>query len=185
LCDAQVSDGAKRRRSTIAPAVRRKVLDRDGHRCRMAGCGSRRNLRLHHRIPLALGGTDRPENLLTLCDSCHTWVHRKLISDLTTSWTNDFTLLDGVKPQRLGCVRAWAAYRSPLSVPLSLAVAVGFGPIAFSSSRRGSVEGDPGTAASGVRESAGPLQGKLAARVRSTPTSSASSGRTSPRPCRP
>jgi hypothetical protein len=91
LCDAQISNGTKRRRSTIAPSVRRRVLDRDGHRCRMAGCGSRRNLRLHHRVPLALGGTDRPENMLTLCDRCHAWVHKKLINDLTTRWAVDFT----------------------------------------------------------------------------------------------
>jgi hypothetical protein len=90
LCDARVSTGAKRMRSTIAPRVRRRVLERDGHRCRMAGCGSTRNLEVHHRVPLALGGSDDAENLLALCESCHRWVHEKLTRDITMAYSEKF-----------------------------------------------------------------------------------------------
>jgi hypothetical protein len=90
LCDAQVSDGGKRMRSTIAPRVRRRVLERDGYRCRMAGCGSTRDLEVHHRVPLALGGSDGIENLLALCGPCHRWVHEKLTHDITMDYSERF-----------------------------------------------------------------------------------------------
>ncbi len=30
---------------------------------------------MHHRIRRSQGGKDEPENLITLCDPCHRWVH--------------------------------------------------------------------------------------------------------------
>lgn len=37
--------------------------------CRM--CGSAKNLEKHHLKPLAEGGQDVPENIVFLCESCH------------------------------------------------------------------------------------------------------------------
>jgi hypothetical protein len=85
-CDAQLSSGGKRMRATIAPRLRRRVLERDGYRCRMAGCGSTRHLCIHHRVPLAFGGTDDVENLVTLCERCHRWVHEKLTLDVAMAY---------------------------------------------------------------------------------------------------
>jgi hypothetical protein len=90
LCDAQLSGGGKRMRATIAPRVRRRVLERDGYRCRMAGCGSARHLEVHHRVPLVLGGSDDVENLLALCRGCHRWVHEKLTRDITMAYSEKF-----------------------------------------------------------------------------------------------
>lgn len=52
--------------------VREYVLWRDGHRCRH--CNGRSKdpvLEVHHLIQRKNGGTDRPENLITLCRTCH------------------------------------------------------------------------------------------------------------------
>lgn len=75
LCDARVRRPGQRNGAGIPPRVRRAVLERDGHRCRSAGCGDARFLAVHHRTPREAGGTNDPENLLTLCASCHRAVH--------------------------------------------------------------------------------------------------------------
>ncbi len=76
-CDARVLESGQRNRATIAPAVRREVLARDGHRCQMPGCRHTRFLEVHHKVPRAAGGSNRPENLITMCSSCHSLVHEK------------------------------------------------------------------------------------------------------------
>lgn len=34
-------------------------------------CGAREGLIVHHIIPVSKGGTNRPVNLITLCQACH------------------------------------------------------------------------------------------------------------------
>jgi hypothetical protein len=58
--------------------VRRTVLERDDYACRFCGIGDEehreehgRGLHAHHVIPDRDGGEDRPENLITVCGSCH------------------------------------------------------------------------------------------------------------------
>jgi 5-methylcytosine-specific restriction endonuclease McrA len=75
LCDARVHRPGKHNRATIPPAIRRAVLERDGHRCRVAGCGSTRFLAVHHREPRSAGGANTIENLVTLCARCHRAIH--------------------------------------------------------------------------------------------------------------
>ena len=48
--------------------VARAVTARDG---RCVRCGSTHYLSAHHVIPRAQGGPDTPENLVSLCASCH------------------------------------------------------------------------------------------------------------------
>jgi len=74
-CDARVLTPEGRNVATIAPTVRRAVLVRDGYRCRAPGCTSTRFLEVHHRVPRARGGTNRPDNLVTLCAACHRLRH--------------------------------------------------------------------------------------------------------------
>lgn len=54
--------------------VREYVLYRDGHKCQHCK-GKSKNpiLEVHHRVSRQTGG-DRPENLVTLCEICHTGV---------------------------------------------------------------------------------------------------------------
>lgn len=38
---------------------------------RCANCGSTERIEFHHMIPVFLGGTAEPENMICLCESCH------------------------------------------------------------------------------------------------------------------
>ncbi|MBK8168103.1 MAG: HNH endonuclease [bacterium] len=53
------------------------VLARDRHRCATPGCGSTHFLEVHHVRPRGQGGTNRAENLITLCSRCHGFVHER------------------------------------------------------------------------------------------------------------
>ncbi len=76
-CDARVLAPGERNRATIPPAMRREVLARDRHRCRVKGCGRAHFLEVHHLVPRSEGGENRPENLVTLCASCHRLLHER------------------------------------------------------------------------------------------------------------
>ncbi|HHW11260.1 MAG TPA: HNH endonuclease [Firmicutes bacterium] len=54
--------------------LREAVLYRDNHSCRICDEKSVR-LEVHHIQPRESGGTDRAENLITLCQPCHEAVH--------------------------------------------------------------------------------------------------------------
>ena len=53
--------------------LRRDILKRDGFKCRE--CGFPKHLEVHHIIPKSEGGSDEPENLITLCIRCHQKTH--------------------------------------------------------------------------------------------------------------
>jgi hypothetical protein len=74
-CDAHVQRPGKPNRATIRPSVRAAVLARDRHRCATAGCRSTHFLEVHHVTPRGQGGSNRAENLITLCSRCHGFVH--------------------------------------------------------------------------------------------------------------
>lgn len=59
----------RRGRPHISDTVRFMVYRRDGWACRT--CGSCDYLTLDHIYPWSLGGSDGPENLQTLCQSCN------------------------------------------------------------------------------------------------------------------
>jgi len=52
-----------------------RVLRRDGWRCQF--CGSMTNLELHHQQFRSQSGDDIEENLITLCNNCHSSLHRQ------------------------------------------------------------------------------------------------------------
>jgi len=54
--------------------VREYVLYRDNHRCVRCGQGNI-PLAVHHIVKRSEGGTNNPDNLVTLCTECHTEVH--------------------------------------------------------------------------------------------------------------
>jgi 5-methylcytosine-specific restriction endonuclease McrA len=54
--------------------IRTSVLNRDKHKC--VECGSKKGLHIHHKKHRSKGGTDDLENLMTLCELCHTEQHR-------------------------------------------------------------------------------------------------------------
>jgi len=74
-CDAVICKPGERNKATIPPSVRREVLSRDHHKCQSPGCGRTRFLEVHHLKPRTGGGTNHPDNLTTLCSSCHRLWH--------------------------------------------------------------------------------------------------------------
>ena len=64
--------------------IRQRVLERDGHTCQMCGLVASSNLHIHHIMKRSKGGTDHPDNLLTLCPSCHRKAERKFYNP---DWT--------------------------------------------------------------------------------------------------
>lgn len=74
-CDARVQRQGRPNRATIKPSVRAAVLSRDRHRCATPGCRSTRFLEVHHITPRNQGGSNRAENLVTLCSRCHQFAH--------------------------------------------------------------------------------------------------------------
>ncbi|MGN0964433.1 MAG: HNH endonuclease [Dysosmobacter sp.] len=59
--------------ANISNAMRKAIYARDHYRC--AICDSARGLQIHHVIPRSQGGSNRPENLITLCMYCHGVIH--------------------------------------------------------------------------------------------------------------
>jgi hypothetical protein len=55
------------------PRARRPgpVIEREGYRCAVPGCTSRRNLHDHHLRFRSAGGSDEPENRVALCAFHH------------------------------------------------------------------------------------------------------------------
>ena len=53
----------------ISPKVRKEVLERDDYQCII--CGKNYGLQIAHYISRARGGLGKPENLATMCVSCH------------------------------------------------------------------------------------------------------------------
>lgn len=49
--------------------IRIKIFDRDGYACVI--CGSRKRIECDHIVPRHQQGSNRPENLQTLCRECH------------------------------------------------------------------------------------------------------------------
>ena len=67
----------------VSPSVRKEVLSRDHHRCRICGQegrddGGYTTHHIHHieDAPTHCGRND-PANLVTLCRQCHNWIHKR------------------------------------------------------------------------------------------------------------
>ncbi len=74
-CDAVIEQHDGTRRSILAPRVRRMVFRSGRYRCEAPGCRHTQFLEIHHRIPIAGGGTDNMTNLVLLCSRCHRRLH--------------------------------------------------------------------------------------------------------------
>ena len=78
LCDAGMECADHPTLDEKTPdAMRKRVLRRDGHRCRV--CGRRHDLEVHHIVFRSRGGPTEPGNLITTCNGCHSLVHAGLL----------------------------------------------------------------------------------------------------------
>ena len=81
--------GSQNRYSPNWPSLSRRTRTRDNWTCQKCGVkgGSYGTARLeaHHIIPKSKGGKDRPENLITLCHTCHQNTHGHAIPTRSSS----------------------------------------------------------------------------------------------------
>lgn len=86
---------------TVSKRVRYEVLRRDNHACRYCGAVAP-DVKLHvdHVIPVALGGTDTPDNLAASCAACNSG---------KTSTPADAEVVDDVKQRALNFKRGYDA----------------------------------------------------------------------------
>ncbi|GAB7057357.1 hypothetical protein JCM16163A_41060 [Paenibacillus sp. YK5] len=64
----------KTKKKTISSELRQQILERDGKKC--SKCSSKQKLHVHHIVHREDGGSNEPDNLITLCDICHAEEHR-------------------------------------------------------------------------------------------------------------
>ena len=59
--------------------IKKRVLQRDGYRCSRCGANNL-SLHVHHKRSLSHGGSNNPNNLITLCEYCHSRMHSHMKS---------------------------------------------------------------------------------------------------------
>ena len=64
----------------IPNLIRKEVYRRDHFRCAL--CDSDRGLQVHHVVHRSKGGTNHPQNLITLCWKCHAVAHGTRLPDM-------------------------------------------------------------------------------------------------------
>jgi HNH endonuclease len=65
------------------------IHEREEWRCQAPGCSARRHLEVHHIIFKARGGSDDPENLVTICHGHHRLIHDDEIISVTGKAPSD------------------------------------------------------------------------------------------------
>lgn len=55
--------------------LQRQILERDNWRCQACGC--MQDLQVHHQQYRSQSGSDKEDNLITLCAECHTRIHHE------------------------------------------------------------------------------------------------------------
>lgn len=65
-------DIAPVKRAALSKRLRYEILRRDGHTCRYCGASApEAKLAIDHVVPVSLGGSDDPTNLVTACGDCN------------------------------------------------------------------------------------------------------------------
>lgn len=117
-CDAaQVGDS---KASPTPPALRRRVLARDGNRC--FHCSSAVNLHAHHIVFRSKGGKTEISNLVTTCAHCHGMIHDGFLH-VSGQAPHDLTFTD-----RDGCEITEPKPRLGVPLVLDQVAHVGHGP---------------------------------------------------------
>ena len=77
----------------VTKRTRYEVLKRDNHTCRYCGATAP-DVKLHvdHVIPVALGGTDKPDNLVAACKDCNSGKTSTTPNDALVAEVNDKAL---------------------------------------------------------------------------------------------
>lgn len=87
----------------IPNSKRKEVYQRDGYRCAL--CDRSDGLQIHHCIPKGQGGSDRIDNLITLCPYCHSLAHG-VRTDFPAAYMNQLDVIQA-------CVEYLADFYAP------------------------------------------------------------------------
>ena len=66
--------------ANVSNHTRKAVYARDHYRCAL--CDSEQGLQVHHVVSRGQGGTNFPQNLITLCWRCHAVIHGTRFPDM-------------------------------------------------------------------------------------------------------
>jgi hypothetical protein len=89
--------------------IREYVLHRDNHKCQNPNCTNKdkeKILEVHHIKFKHMGGTDRPNNLITLCNKCHTSPNHKQ-GKFLYDWCTEGKKVRGFKDATFMSVVRW------------------------------------------------------------------------------
>jgi hypothetical protein len=89
--------------------LREYILHRDGHKCQNLDCKNNDNnpiLEIHHIKYRSNGGTDTPNNLITLCNKCHTTPNHKE-GKLLFTWQTNKPKIRGFKDATFMSIVIW------------------------------------------------------------------------------
>jgi hypothetical protein len=75
--------------------LKQQVLQRDKFTCQRCDTTDRKLL-IHHKIAIRNGGTDKLDNLITYCFSCHKFVEPPRSMGYPTKVTKGFTIRMGI-----------------------------------------------------------------------------------------
>lgn len=89
--------------------LREYILHRDNHTCQNRNCKNKdkeKILEVHHIVFQSNGGTDRPDNLITLCTKCHTCENHKE-GKLLYNWQTEKPKIKGFKDSTFMSIVRW------------------------------------------------------------------------------
>ena len=72
--------------ANIPNAVRKAIYRRDNFRCVL--CDNTSGLQIHHVVHRGQGGSDNPQNLVTLCRRCHIFIHEHHTWCMGDEWSS-------------------------------------------------------------------------------------------------
>lgn len=95
------------KRKGISKSVRFRIFARDGFTCRYCGMDSTRVvLVVDHVVPVAGGGTNDDENLITACESCNQGKSAKLLDQFAPTEEDRLRLSQELNEQRRAALAA-------------------------------------------------------------------------------
>ncbi len=89
--------------------LREYILHRDGHKCQNPNCKNKDRepiLEIHHIQYKSNGGTDSPNNLITLCNKCHTAANHKQ-GKFLYEWQTEKPKIRGFKDATFMTIVRW------------------------------------------------------------------------------
>ena len=96
----------------VSPSMKRKLRARV---CRI--CGSQGSITAHHLVPVKAGRQDVPQNLIPLCQTCHTRIDgpKTFERDVMRRTLRGLLLADEIEYARRRMGKEWLNYHYPLA----------------------------------------------------------------------